>query len=231
VDPLDAIAAIAGRERCWFHVDAAYGGFFLLTEHGRSLLKGIERSDSVVLDPHKSLFLPWGSGIVVVRDVEPLAAAHSYSGNYMQDALREPGEISPADVSPELTKPFRALRMWLPLILLGTEPFRAALDEKLLLARYFHQEIQALGFEAGPPPDLSIATFRWAPSGISLEEANRINQEIVDAVKRDGRIFLSSTLLDGRFTLRMAALAFRTHQKTIDLALRILGEQVAKQGT
>ena len=233
VDPLDAIATIAERERCWFHVDAAYGGFFLLTGHGRSLLKGIERSDSVVLDPHKSLFLSWGSGIVVVRDVKLLAAAHDFSGDYMymQDALREPGEISPADVSPELSKPFRALRMWLPLILLGTKPFEAALEEKLLLARYFHQEIQALGFEAGPSPDLSIVTFRWSPPGASLEEANRINQQIVDGVKHDGRIFLSTTLLDGRFTLRMAALSFRTHRKTIDLALRILGEQVAKQGT
>jgi aromatic-L-amino-acid decarboxylase len=229
VDPLDAIATLAERERCWFHVDAAYGGFFLLTEHGRSLMKGIERSDSVVLDPHKSLFLSWGSGIVVVRDVEPLAAAHSYSGDYMylQDALREPGEVSPADVSPELSKPFRALRMWLPLILLGTKPFAAALEEKLLLARYFHQEVQALGFETGPPPDLSVATCRWAPPGASLEEANRINQQIVDGVKRDGRIFLSSTLLDGRFTLRMAALSFRTHRQTIDLTLRILREQVA----
>jgi len=224
VDPLDAIATIAERERCWFHVDAAYGGFFLLTEHGRSLLKGIERSDSAVLDPHKSLFLSWGSGIVVVRDVKLLAAAHGFSGDYMymQDALREPGEISPADVSPELSKPFRALRMWLPLILLGTRPFQAALEEKLLLARYFHQEIQALGFEAGPSPDLSVVTFRWSPPGAGLEEANRINQQIVDRIKHDGRIFLSSTLLDGRFTLRMAALSFRTHRNTIDLALRIL---------
>jgi aromatic-L-amino-acid decarboxylase len=230
VDPLDDIATIAGRERCWFHVDAAYGGFFLMTEHGRSLLKGIERSDSVVLDPHKSLFLPWGSGIVVVRDVRPLAAAHGYSGNYMQDALREPGEISPADVSPELSKPFRALRMWLPLILLGTKPFEAALDEKLLLARYFYQEIQALGFEVGPAPDLSIVTFRWVPPGASLEQVNEINQKIVDAIRRDGRIFLTSTLLDGRFTLRMAALSFRTHRKTIDLALRILREQAAAFG-
>jgi len=230
VDPLDAIATIAARERCWFHVDAAYGGFFLLTEHGRSMLEGIERSDSVVLDPHKSLFLPWGSGLVVVRDVRQLAAAHSFSGNYMQDALREPGEISPADVSPEMSKPLRALRMWLPLLLLGTEPFRAALDEKLLLARYFYEEIQALGFEAGPPPDLSVVTFRWVPPGAGLERTNQINREIVEAIRRDGRVFLSSTLLDGRFTLRMVALSFRTHRRTIDLALRILREQVAALG-
>jgi aromatic-L-amino-acid decarboxylase len=232
VDPLDAIATIAERERCWFHVDAAYGGFFLLTERGRGALAGIERSDSVVLDPHKSLFLPWGSGIVVVRNVESLLAAHQTSGDYMymQDALREPGEISPADVSPELSKPFRALRMWLPLILLGTEPFRAALEEKLLLARYFYQEVQALGFEVGPPPELSVVTYRWAPPGASLERTNQMNQEIADAFRRDGRVFISSTLLDGRFTLRLVALSFRTHRRTIDLALQILREQVAALG-
>ena len=146
----------------------------------------------------------------------------------MQDALREPSEVSPADVSPELSKHFRALRMWLPLILVGTRPFQAALDEKLLLARYFYEEIQALGFEVGPSPDLSIVTYRWAPpGGVGLERANAINQAIVDGVRRDGRVFLSSTMLEGRFTLRMAVLAFRTHRRTIDLALRVLGEQAA----
>ena len=230
VDPLEAVAAIAAREGCWYHVDAAYGGFFLLTPHGRSTLRGIERADSVVLDPHKSLFLPYGAGILVVRDAAPLIAAHQHSASYMQDALREPGEISPADVSPELTKHFRALRMWLPLILLGTRPFRAALEEKLLLARYFHQEVQALGFEVGPVPDLSVVTYRWAPPGLGLEQTNALNQAIVDGVKRDGRIFLSSTMLDGRFTLRMVALSFRTHRRTMDLALRVLREQVQAAG-
>lgn len=227
IDPLDDIATIAQREGCWFHVDAAYGGFFLLTGHGKRVLRGIERSDSVVLDPHKSLFLPWGSGIVLVRDARLLLETNGYSGAYMQDALREPGEVSPADLSPELTKHFRALRMWLPLMLLGTKPFSAALDEKHLLARYFHREIAAAGFEAGPSPDLSIVTFRWAPPGASLEEANAMNQQIVDRMRRDGRIFLSSTMLDGRFTLRMVALSFRTHRKTIDLAIEILTRSAA----
>jgi aromatic-L-amino-acid decarboxylase len=227
VDPLDAIGEIASRERCWFHVDAAYGGFFLMTEHGRRALAGIERSDSMVLDPHKSLFLPWGAGMVVVRDAQALAAAHGYGGAYMQDALREPSEVSPADVSPELSKPFRALRMWLPLMLAGTAPFAAALEEKLLLARYFHREVQALGFEAGPEPDLSVVTFRWVPPGAGLERANEVNQAIVDGVRRDGRVFLSSTQLEGRFVMRLVALGFRTHRRTIDLALRVLREQVA----
>jgi glutamate/tyrosine decarboxylase-like PLP-dependent enzyme len=222
VDPLDAIADIAERERCWFHVDAAYGGFFMLTEHGRRLLRGIERSDSVVLDPHKSLFLPWGCGVVVVRDAAPLLAAHAYTGAYLQDAMRAPGEISPADTSPELTKPFRALRMWLPLVLLGTAPFRAALDEKLLLARYFRDEMEALGFEVGEGPDLTVVTYRWIPPGAGLAEANAFNERLVEAVRHDGRVFISSTMLGDVFVLRMVALGFRTHRREIDLALEVL---------
>jgi glutamate/tyrosine decarboxylase-like PLP-dependent enzyme len=118
--------------------------------------------------------------------------------------------------------------MWLPLIVLGTKPFRAALDEKLLLTRYFHGEIEQLGFEVGPPPDLSIVTYRWVPPGASLEQANEINQAIVDGIRRDGRVFLSSTMLNGRFTLRMACLGFRTHRRSIDLAIEILRQEVAR---
>jgi glutamate/tyrosine decarboxylase-like PLP-dependent enzyme len=116
--------------------------------------------------------------------------------------------------------------MWLPLILLGTKPFSAALEEKLLLARYFREEVQAVGFDVGPTPDLSIVTFRWHPAGASLEQANEINKRIVDNLRRDGRIFMSSTMLDERFTIRMAALGFRTHRRTIDLAIKLLREQV-----
>ena len=232
VDPLDPIADVAAREGCWLHVDAAYGGFFLLTAHGREAMRGIERSDSAVLDPHKSLFLPWGCGVVVTRDVATLVAAHGTGvGSYMQDALRAPNEISPADTSAELTKPFRALRMWLPLMLIGTKPFRAALEEKLLLARYFHQRVAALGFEVGPSPDLSVVVYRWAPAGLDLEATNAINQAIVDRLRADGRVFLSSTMLDGVFFLRLAALSFRTHLRAVDLALRLLAEQAAIAGS
>src|SRR5690606_32716224 len=111
IDPLDAIADIAEREACWLHVDAAYGGFFMLTESGRLAMKGIERSDSIILDPHKGLFLPWGSGVLLVRDVDALARSNRYAGHYMQDATRNTDDLSPAEVSPELSRPFRALRM------------------------------------------------------------------------------------------------------------------------
>jgi glutamate/tyrosine decarboxylase-like PLP-dependent enzyme len=120
--------------------------------------------------------------------------------------------------------------MWLPLMLLGLKPFRAALEEKLLLAKYFFEEIQTLGFEVGPYPDLSIVTFRWAPAGADLEQVNAWNRAIVDGARKDGRVFLSSTMLGDKFTIRMAVLGFRTHKRTIDLALRVLRAQVENLG-
>ena len=227
IDPLDAMADIAQREGCWLHVDAAYGGFFLLTAAGRKAMKGIERSDSVILDPHKGLFLPWGSGILVVRDVNALVRSNRYAGHYMQDAVRNTEELAPAEVSPELSRPFRALRMWLPLMALGVAPFRAALEEKLLLTRYFHREVQRLGFITGPEPELSISTFRWAPEWMSDAEADRFNERLVEAIRQDGRVFMSSTRIDGRFTIRMAALNNRTHRRDVELALRVLTDLVS----
>ncbi|NOR20982.1 MAG: amino acid decarboxylase, partial [Xanthomonadales bacterium] len=110
VDPTDAIAEIAEKHEVWLHVDAAYGGFFLLCEEGRQVLRGLDKAHSIVLDPHKGMFLPYGSGAVLVRDVRWLAQSQSYQADYMQDANAGEGNYSPADLSLELTRPFRGLR-------------------------------------------------------------------------------------------------------------------------
>src|SRR5205814_771167 len=115
IDPLEHIGAIAKKHELWYHIDAAYGGFFMLTEEGKEKMKGIELSDSLVCDPHKSLFLPYGTGVVLVKDKRVLQHSHFYTANYMQDAVNASEEISPAEISPELTKHFRGLRLWLPL--------------------------------------------------------------------------------------------------------------------
>ena len=226
IDPLADIADIAEREGLWYHVDAAYGGFFALLPEFRPALAGMERADSLVLDPHKAMFLPYGTGAVLIREGRALRDAHAYHASYLQDTVdSEHGGRSPAAVSPELTKHFRALRVWLPLLLHGEEAFRACLREKVALARYFHREIEALGFEVGPEPDLTLVTYRWVPGS---GDANAFNRALVDETHRDGRVFLSSTTVEGRFMLRMAALAFRTHLDTIDLALEVLREGVAR---
>ena len=140
-------------------------------------------------------------------------------------ALNDTTELSPADLSPELTKHFRGLRLWLPLQLFGLAPFKSALDEKLMLTQYFYHEIQKLGFEVGPFPELSVMIYRYDPAE---GDANEFNAKLIQYVQQDGRVFLSSTTIDGVYWLRIAILAFRTHLKTVDLCLQVLNEGVKK---
>ncbi len=229
IDPLEKISGIAKEHNLWFHIDAAYGGFFMLCPEGKQKLKGIELSDSVVLDPHKGLFLPYGLGLVLVKNGKDLHRAHQYSASYLQDAVGvHEDELSPADLSPELTKHFRGLRLWLPLKLHGLKPFRAAIEEKMLLARYFRQELLKIGFETGLEPELSVVIYRYIPKkrkGLTLEEINSFNEKLVQEIQADGRVFISSTILNGQFTIRFACLSFRTHIKTVNLLLKLLKEK------
>lgn len=222
VDPLPAIGRIVHEHNIWLHLDAAYGAMFALCEPGRKVLAGMERCDSVTLDPHKGLFIPCGSGAVLVREGKYLLQAYRYEAGYMQDrpALASLEEISPSELSPELTRPFRGLRLWLSLKLLGLRPFRAALEEKLLLARYFYEQIRRFEHvQVGPTPDLSIVVFRWLPTSGDPDE---FNQRLLHAVQLDGRVFVTSTRLHGQLWLRLAILCASTHREHIDLALEIL---------
>ena len=223
IDPLVELGEIAARHNLWYHIDAAYGGFFILTDEGREKLHGLNMADSLIIDPHKGLFLPYGLGVVLVKNVEHLKRAYSFQASYMQDAFAAPDELSPAELSPELTKHFRGLRLWLPLKLHGVAPFRACLEEKLLLAKYFHAGVQKIGFESKLEPELSVVTYRYIPAD---GDANEFNKRLLDAVVADGRIFISSTMLNGEFTLRFACLAFRTHLSTVDTLLAVLKESV-----
>ena len=224
VDRLDRIADIASESDVWMHVDAAYGGAFALCDDGRRRLQGIERSDSLILDPHKGFFLPCGIGVVLVRDGQKLYDAYHARGTYMQDVAGDT-ERSPCDYSAELTRPSRALRFWLPFKVHGRRAFAAALEEKLLLAEYFYDECGKIaGIELGPKPDLSIVTFRLCPGAEDGETASRA---LLDAIHRDGRVFMTSTTIAGRFTIRMAILTYHTHLEDVDLALRVITECAA----
>lgn len=226
VDPIDKISEVAELYDLWLHVDAAYGGFFLLCVDGREVLRGLDKAHSVVLDPHKGMFLPYGSGAVLVRDEEWLARSQAYEADYMQDARTASGHYSAADLSLELTRPFRGLRFWIPLKLFGLAPFRAALEEKIWLARYFHEQLNNIpGWETGPYPELSVVTYRYIPEH---GDADRFNQQLVDAVQTDGKVFISSTLVDGKFYLRLAVLHFRTHLLQVDYLLGLLKKLTSK---
>jgi glutamate/tyrosine decarboxylase-like PLP-dependent enzyme len=228
VDPLADISALCRRYGVWLHVDGAYGGLFALCPEGREVLRGIELADSVALDPHKTLFLPYGAGAVLVRDGRHLTEAFSASAEYIRPLGESEVGTSPADLSPELTRHFRAMRLWLPLQIAGVAAFRAAQSEKLTLARYFHARLSELEhFETGAPPDLSVVAFRYRPA---RGDPDAFNEALLRGIQEEGRVMLSGTRIDGQYTLRCAILSFRTHVEHVDEVIAALERGVARVG-
>ena len=217
IDPLPEIAELCARYGAWLHVDGAYGGLFALCEEGKAKLTGIECADSVALDPHKTLFLPYGTGACLVRDGRLLQQAFSATGDYIQPLGESEVGPSPADLSPELTRHFRAMRLWLPLQAAGIAAFRAAQAEKLALARHFHARLSAIeGFDPGPPPDLSVVAFRYLPKSGDPDD---FNERLMRHIQQEGRVMMSGTRIDGSYRLRCAILCFRTHREHVDEAV------------
>ena len=209
IDPLGAVAELCAREGLWLHVDGAYGAAFQLTERGRARLRGIEHADSITLDPHKGLFLPFGTGCLLVRDPATLRAAHSGDdAHYLQDI--DAADLPDfADLGPELTRPFRGLPLWLPLHLHGVAAFRAALDEKLDLAEWTYAALSAEpALHLYGAPELTTVAFRCADDEATAELLRRVNAE--------QRVRLSSTRIDGRFVGRVTVLSHRTDRARVE---------------
>ena len=229
VDPLPGLAEICRREGLWFHVDGAYGAFFRMTERGRRVLAGMELADSLILDPHKSLFLPYGTGALLVRDGAALKRAHSAAADYMPAMQDNPALVDFCEMSPELSRPYRGLRAWLPLKMHGLGPFREALDEKLDLAHWALGELRKIeGIEILAEPELSLLAFRYVPPGWQGgdDELNRLNRKLLDRINDRQRVMLTGTLLQGRFALRICVLSFRTHHDRMEMALEDIREAV-----
>ena len=221
IDPLVEIAAIAREFGVWLHIDGAYGGLFALCDEGRARLAGLELGDSIALDPHKTMFLPYGTGALLVRDGELLTRAFSHDADYIRPFGTSDVGPSPANQSIELTRHFRAMRLWLPLQLAGVTAFKAAQTEKLALARYFHArlgEIEAI--DPGPEPELSVVAFRHRGGDAASER-------LLAHLQQEGRILLSGTRVDSSFRLRAAILCFRTHVEHVDIAIEAIRDGVA----
>ncbi|MGE5413763.1 MAG: pyridoxal phosphate-dependent decarboxylase family protein, partial [Syntrophomonadaceae bacterium] len=216
-------------ERLWLHVDGAYGGFFLLTEEGRRRMRGIERADSVVLDPHKGLFLPYGTGALLVRDGDTLKRAHALTGDYMPSMQEAPDLVDFNLLSPELSRGFRGLRVWLPLKMHGIGPFRANLEEKLALTRLATEELSRMpGIEILAEPQLSIVAFRLTRPALDEPQLNALNRNLLERVNARKRVYLTGTVLGGRFAIRICVLSFRTHRERIEMALDDIREACTK---
>lgn len=215
VDPLPRVADVASREGLWLHLDAAYGGFFHLTERGHEALAGIERADSIALDPHKGLSIPFGVGAFITRNEEDLVDAHLGRGAYLRDDDFYNGIRDIASLGPELSRPFRALSVWLPLQLHGVAPFRKALDSSLDVAGHAYERLQTVqGVQTTWKPDLSIVAFRF--------KSDELGRKAWLAVNEDKKVHLSPTIIDDRFILRFAVLNRRTTTEHIDHAIDII---------
>lgn len=215
VDPLDRIADYVSEQDLWFHVDAAYGGFFILTERGWDRLRGLERADSITVDPHKGLSMPFGVGALLVRDERYLIDANKGRGAYLREEDSYLGIRDIAALGPELSRPFRGLQVWLPLHLHGVGPFRRALDVALELAGEGYRRLVGIqGLETPWEPDLSIVAFRF--------EDDDLGRAALEAVNRDRYVHLSPTVIDDRFVLRFAILNRRTTRDHLDHAIDII---------
>ena len=227
IDPLPEILQVARAHGLWVHGDAAYGGFFRMVEQGGRLMPGLAECDSLTLDPHKGLFLPYGTGCLLVRERAALLRAHAESAHYLQDVVDEdaPGFN---DLSPELSRDFRGLRLWLPIQLHGLQAFRDSLQEKLELARWACAELRRdPRFEILDEPQLTVLAFRLRGEGAP---ADARNQELLRRVNARRRVFLSSTRLDGRYVLRICVLSFRTHADRLQDAVAALRDEAAALG-
>ena len=217
VDDLQALADLAADEKMWFHVDGAYGAFFAVTERGRDAMRGIERADSVVLDPHKTLFQPYGTGCIIVRDARTLRRAHSMHADYLPDFQQEDELVDFCEISPELSRGFRGLRVWLPMKMFGIDVFRQQLDEKLDLARWATDELRRIdGIEIIAEPQLSIVAFRLVRKGPDLNELNR---DLIARINARQHVMLTGTMLDGNFVIRICVVSFRTHLDRMKLCI------------
>ncbi|HEY6931660.1 MAG TPA: aminotransferase class I/II-fold pyridoxal phosphate-dependent enzyme [Thermoanaerobaculia bacterium] len=229
VDDLGAIAEIASKERLWFHADGAYGGFFMLTERGRRRLAGIEQADSAALDPHKGLFLPYGTGALLVRDFETLKRAHALSADYMPTMQEDPDLVDFNLLSPELSREWRGLRAWLPIQMHGIEVFRTNLDEKLDLTLWATEELRRIpNIEILAEPQLSIVAFRLARPGLGEDALNALNRDLMNRVNAKKRVYLTGTMLGDRFAIRICVLSFRTHMDRMKEGLENIRSAIAE---
>src|SRR5437870_9580515 len=202
VDPLAAIADVAAEHGCWFHVDGAYGAVAAALPELATLYRGIERADSIALDPHKWLYVPYEAGATLVRDPATLRAMFAHRAEYLvleEDSYLE-GPVWISDLGPQLTREFRALKVWAVMQAVGLDRYRELWRSDIAVAR----EILRLAarqprLEVPAASDLSCFCVRYVPG---RGDANAFNRTLLDRTHRDGRMFVSGTMLDGRFVLR-----------------------------
>jgi glutamate/tyrosine decarboxylase-like PLP-dependent enzyme len=244
IDPLDAIASVATENDLWFHVDGAYGAFGAMADEKRALFAGLERADSLSLDPHKWLYTPIDSGCLLFRDPAAARTAFATDADYIKvQEQNESESFAFWDYGIELSRRFRALKIWMTLRHYGVQRIAAAIAHDMAMAQYLSARVEAAeDFELMAPVELSICCFRYLPAGMQARlaqagdaerrgleaELDELNLRLMHAVQRGGRAYLSSANIHGRFALRACIINFRTTEADIDATLDIVRD--AAQG-
>jgi aromatic-L-amino-acid/L-tryptophan decarboxylase len=221
IDPLAAIADVCAAQKLWFHVDAAYGGPGVLVPELASLYRGLERADSLAIDPHKWMYVPVECGCALVRDASIMREAFSLVPPYLRDDTALPWF---SEFGIQQSRGFRALKLWLMLKHAGIESYRASLARDLALARRLRQRLQeSSDFEIVAAGPLSITCFRFVPTPRPRDaELDQLNRTVLEAVQQDGQVFLTGTELTGRFVLRACIVNFRTGEQDLEALLDAL---------
>ncbi len=229
IDPLEALADYCAQENLWLHIDGAYGAAAVLCERGRKLLAGLERADSLALDPHKWLFQPYETGVVLLRDGSLLRRSFHVLPEYMHDTNRALEEVNFCEQGVQLTRSFRALKVWLSFKVFGVASFRAAVERGFELAALAERTLRENGcWQVTSPATLAMVSFRYVWPGASEAELNDFNQRLAAAGIADGFAFASSTVLRGRFALRLCPINPRTTDEDIRASLARL-ERLASE--
>jgi glutamate/tyrosine decarboxylase-like PLP-dependent enzyme len=209
VDPLSELADLVAKEKMWLHVDGAFGAAAILSDRGRKMLRGLECADSISLDPHKWLFQSFECGCVLVRDAALLKSAFQIKPDYLRDVHRSVEEFNPCDYGVQLTRSFRALKVWLSLQTFGVAAFREAITRGFELAELAERELRARkGCEILSPAQMATVCFRFGND-------DALQTELVDLMMHDGYALLTSTTLKGATALRLCTINPRTTEDDI----------------
>jgi glutamate/tyrosine decarboxylase-like PLP-dependent enzyme len=236
VDPLGLIADVCAREKLWLHVDGAYGAAAVITERGKTALSGIERADSITLDPHKWLFQPYELGCLLVRDSTTLQKAFRVEdedhADYLEDVTRWiKNDVNFYECGVQLTRSFKALKLWLSLRAFGLGEFRRAIEIGFEMADHAERTLRAAGtWEVVTPSQMGVVTFRWRDGSKSAAEIDAITRGTVDLMRADGYALVMSTSLSGRAVLRLCPINPATNRGEIEETIARLGRFSATVG-
>lgn len=218
IDSLKDILPLTKEHQLWLHADGAYGALFMLTEKGKKLLAGIDQCDSVALDPHKALSIPYGTGCLLVKNKDHMLFDYLSDDSYMPP--RPSDQVDYADISPELSRDFRGLRLWLPLKAFGIGPFQLNLEEKLKLAEWLAEELKSIPqLEVISQPELTILTF-------AHKKGDAETKELLEKINNKETLFLSSCVLNGKVAIRFCLLGFRLHFDRLEKAVKEIKEMI-----